>query len=187
MIAAYQGVSWRSRICRFLTWSKYSHVSWVDPEGWEIEAWSSGVRCLQHAHSDHTPGTLVDLFSIDLEQDELNQLRDFLRAQVGKKYDFIGNLHFITRHHEYSRDRDRWFCSELIAEAFRSIRHPLLERIESFKVYPAMITYSPLLRHVHTHVVSADGTTGSDNPAGPRVGFSRSAAPQLGHTMEVPA
>lgn len=148
MIAAYKGISLKSRLIRFLNWSDYSHVSWVSAHGWEIEAWSSGVRKLAVAHSDHTPGTEVDLFAADLNPAEEVLLENWLHRQIGKRYDWLGVLRFLTR-----RDVPNpltWFCSRLLFAAFLAIRRPLLLRIPAHKVYPGMMVYSPLLAHVRT-------------------------------------
>ena len=153
MIAAYKGTSFRSRLTRFVSWSDYSHISWVDVDGWEIEAWSSGVRKLDVAHSDHTPGTVVEIYDLDLTQVELCVIRSFLHDQIGKDYDHMGNVHFLTRRPEYKSGQDKWFCSELIFAAFLRICRPLLARIKAYKVYPGMIVYSPLLHYVETRTV----------------------------------
>lgn len=154
MIAAYKGMSSGSRVIKVFNWGDYSHVSWVDPEDREIEAWlKGGVRMVQPPHTDHTPGTPVELYDVDLTQGELDGLREFLRAQLGKKYDLVGCLHFATRRPEYAFQQDRWFCSELIHAGFRVIRRDLLMRVESYKVSPSMIVYSPRLKFVEAKTV----------------------------------
>lgn len=146
MIAAYKGTSSRSKITRFVNWSDYSHISWVDPHGWEIEAMSGGVRMRSTAHSDHTPGTEVEIYDVELTAEELDGIREFLINQIGKRYDYLGLLHFVTRRPEYAHDQDRWFCSELVFAAFAAVGKPLLCRIPAYKVYPGMLIYSPLLK-----------------------------------------
>lgn len=153
MIAAYKGISWFSRLTRFANWSEYSHVSWVDPEHYEIEAWSSGVRRLPLAYSAHTPGTVVELYDTHLTQGELDGIREFLSRQVGKPYDWRGAMHFVTRRPERAADQDRWFCSELVFAAFAAVRRNLLLRIPAWKVSPAMVVYSPLLDRIGTRTV----------------------------------
>jgi uncharacterized protein YycO len=148
MIAAYRGKSVVSRAIQFLNWGPYSHVSWVDVEGWEIEAWIYGVRKVSVAHSNHTPGTPVEIYDANLTPGETDGIRQFLLSQVGKQYDLRGVLHFVTRRPQNASDQDRWFCSELIHAAFRHVRRDLLLRVESWKVFPSMIVYSPLLTPV---------------------------------------
>jgi len=161
MIALYKGISFTSRIIKIRTWSEYSHASWTDDdesifrawkEGFEpdssvIESWHiGGVRYNFSINIGHTPGTVIDLFSIDLTPSEREGLREFLLNQVGKKYDFKGCLNFITRRKESPAGQKRWFCSELVFAGFVHIRKPLLLRIPAWKVYPGLLAYSPLLR-----------------------------------------
>jgi len=163
MIAAYQGISAMSRAIRFLNWSKYSHISWVDPDGSETEAWTHGIRRLETAHTDHAPNTVVDLFDVELTQGELDGLRRFLAEQEGKGYDFRGVLHFVSRRPERAGDQERWFCSEVVFAGFAHIRKPLLLRVPAYKVYPGMLVYSPRLVHVRT-IRLHDTNPGNDRP-----------------------
>ncbi|NQT94309.1 MAG: hypothetical protein HQ559_16235 [Lentisphaerae bacterium] len=142
-----------SRIIRFKNWSKYSHISWVDPDGSETEAWTRGIRRLEVAHTDHSPDTRVDLFDVGLTQGELDGLHEFLHEQEGKGYDFRGILHFVSRRPERPSDQDRWFCSEVVFAGFVHIHKPLLLRVPAWKVYPGMLIYSPLLVYVRTIIV----------------------------------
>lgn len=67
----------------------------------------------------------------------------FAMAQVGKKYDYLGVARFVTR--RPSKGNEKWFCSELVFEAFRRAGVNLFHRIEAWEVSPSMISYSPLL------------------------------------------
>ena len=154
MIGLYRGKSIPSRIVRIRTWSEYSHASWIRGNHSVIEAWwKGGVREKTHYSEDHTPGTLIHLFDIDLSHGEHQGLEEFFKAQLGKKYDWMGCLHFITRRPEYARDQDRWFCSELIFAAFEHIKKPLLLRIPAYKVSPGLLSYSPLLKFIGQVVI----------------------------------
>ena len=104
-------------------------------------------------HFQVTKNGVVDLFDVDLTQGELDGLRGFLMRQIGKPYDTRGVLHFVTRRPERWQDQEKWFCSELIHAGFVYIRKPLLVRIPAWKVYPGMLTYSPLLKKAGRIVV----------------------------------
>lgn len=68
---------------------------------------------------------------------------NFAKAQLGKGYDYFGVARFISRRR--LPENDRWFCSELVFAAFRSVGIRLLERIEAWQVDPGMLSFSPLL------------------------------------------
>lgn len=148
MIAIYRGKSAVSRIIRFFNWSPYSHVAWIDDSNFSvIEAWhKGGVTHVKTPSCNHTPGTALDLFIVPQEEPHHTaMIREFLLSQVGKKYDFAGILGFIFRVTRLQR-KQKWFCSELVAEAYATAGLPLL-RLPSFKIYPGMIAASPMLRH----------------------------------------
>jgi hypothetical protein len=148
MIAIYRGKSWVSKIIRAFNWSPYSHVAWIDDADFSvIEAWHrGGVTHVESPNVNHTPGTMVDLFTVTGEQPfQTEIIRKFLKDQVGKKYDFAGVLGFIFRAKRLHR-KDKWFCSELVAEAYATAGLPLL-RLPSFKIYPGMLAASPMLKH----------------------------------------
>lgn len=152
MIAAYKGTSiWPSRIIRFINWSEYSHVAWVTQVGTVIEAWPGGVREVPSISAQHTPGTVVDMFSapsISVEQDE--KIESFLRNQLTKAYDWHSVFHFITRRSETATSQEKWFCSELIFKACTQAGVELLSRVPAYKVHPGMLLMSPLLRFEET-------------------------------------
>jgi len=195
MIALYNGKSPVSRVIQFINWNKYSHASWVDDENDEllkslytaetkdaevIEAWhKGGVRRTKSIHADHTPGTVIDLFSIKLTRGERQALVEFYDNQVGKMYDFRGVLKFISRRDD--NNMDRWFCSEMIFAGFLRIRKPLLLRVPARKVYPGLLAYSPHLRHrgrIWTKAAKSPDvvrTKGSDAPTPVKRGGCRFA------------
>lgn len=151
MIALWKGKSLLSRLIRFRTWDAYSHASWIDENDNDanVEAWwPGGVRRNRSIHENHTPGTQVDFYKVDLAEEETEALNDFFNRQMGKPYDVAGVLRFISREKAAARLPKMWFCSRLIFEGFNYIGKPLLLRIPSYKVYPGLLAYSPLLRHV---------------------------------------
>ena len=144
MIALYRGRSWVSKAIRWQTRSVYSHAAWVMGDGSVIEAWQSGVRHVANLSVAHTPKTVVDLFAIPNMIDHYkNHVEKFLLEQLGKSYDYRGVLRFLSR--RQGKNPDRWFCSELVAEACNQQWLPLLRRVDSSAVSPGMISYSPYL------------------------------------------
>lgn len=150
MIGLYKGQSARSRLIKFRTWCDYSHASWIDDADMSVhEAWTpGGVRHNRNTNIGHTPGTVIDLFSVKgLTVGEQDGLREFYSSQRGKPYDWRGVLMFVSRRDpaNESAEQEKWFCSELVFAGFLYIKRPLLARIPAYKVYPGMLAYSPLL------------------------------------------
>jgi uncharacterized protein YycO len=88
---------------------------------------------------------MVDVLTVQVDPEDRERILAFLNDQVGKVYDFIALLHFVTRRPEYAWEQEKWFCSELVFAAFAAAGIELLARVPAYKVYPAMLSYSPLL------------------------------------------
>ncbi len=69
----------------------------------------------------------------------------FLHEQIGRPYDIIGVLRFITRRPDTGRRS--WFCSELVFAAVLAAGTRLLDRVEPWEVSPQVLSLSPLLRN----------------------------------------
>ena len=68
----------------------------------------------------------------------------FAMSHVGARYDYAGVIRFVTRT-KGPWQNDRWFCSELVYEAFARFGIELLARVDAENVSPAMLGFSPLL------------------------------------------
>jgi uncharacterized protein YycO len=173
MIALYRGKSWISRAIRLFNWSDYSHVAWLDERaGGVYEAWPYHVRRVANLGTQHTPGTVIDLFSTCATRDQLDVVRAFLTSQIGKPYDFRGVINFLRRRDQSPASQARWFCSELVFAAYAAAGIQLLSRIPAHKVYPGMLAYSPLLIHEDTVITVEGGSFIRLSPA-----FSAASAP----------
>lgn len=153
-ILAYKGTSfWPSKLIEWFNRSEYSHVSIRDDDGSEYEAWPPKFQHVKKWGSNHTKGTVVDIFEtkIPLTEEEKMALRVWLESQIGKPYDWRGVFRFLSRTNR--GDEGELFCSEATHLGFSIINIFLQERIISYKVYPGMITISPLLRFKETVVV----------------------------------
>lgn len=146
--ACYQGTSWVSKAIRFLTRSQYSHVAVILRDTSVIEAWheGKGVRIVRNLSEQHTPGTVVDVYAfIDpLTQDQERAAEDFLRHQIGKKYDFRAVFRFVTK--KRSKRDNRWFCSELATQAAMTAGRALFSSTEAWEVPPDWVPRSLALR-----------------------------------------
>ena len=148
LILLYQGKSWVSKAICWQTRSKYSHVAVELDSGQVIEAWHvGGVRLLESVEEGHTPGTVVDCFEVYRDYDN-NAIEGWLLRQVGQDYDFTAIARFMSRRNHPVNGK--WFCSELVAEAFRIGGLDLLRRIPPSHISPRDLSLSPLLRYVET-------------------------------------
>jgi hypothetical protein len=161
MIALYQGKSLVSRLIRWFTWSKYSHVAWLCQDGSVIEAWHrGGVRRQPSLSAVHTPGTRVELFQVlthefrELNYAQREAVETFLTQQLGARYDFLGILGFLTR--ARMEKHGAWFCSELVTRALNHAGVWPLLRVPACKVAPGLLALSPLLRFQSTIITSGE-------------------------------
>lgn len=152
-IALYRGKSIMSRLIRWFSWSPYSHAAWICRDGSVIEAWTEGgVRRVASLSEAHEPGTRVDIFAIELTDEQHASVEKFLAEQLGQKYDWLGILGFLTR--KRMESHDAWFCSELIAAALNQAGVWPLLRIPACKVPPCLLMLSPLLRLRETMITT---------------------------------
>lgn len=130
---------------KWFTWGKYSHMSLLTDDNLVVEAVWPRVRKLPFSVA-YPRLSLCDVFHVDTTPEQDKQIISFALAQVGKPYDLIGDLHFLTRPNYVNEPDDKWFCSELGFRAFLEGKIELLARVEAYKVYPTLISYSPLAR-----------------------------------------
>lgn len=97
-----------ARLLRFVMWSKYSHAAILDGSVvTDTTFWQGGVK--QHFAEDFFKHyTRYELRDIDVSEP---MARNWLVAQVGKKYDWTALLSWVVRR-DWQED-DSWFCSEL--------------------------------------------------------------------------
>lgn len=147
-IAAYIGRSLTSRAIQLFTRAGFngpSHVAIRDTRtGLVYEAWEPHVvRILPHLGQDHAPGTRVDLYDWILAPADADKVLAFCASQVGRKYDFLGILGFLTKR---ARDNyDKWFCSEMVVAAGNLTRNPIVMRTNPRNAAPVHVCWSPAL------------------------------------------
>ena len=110
-ILGYRGKSVVSRMIQLQTRSKYSHIAVMLDDSTTIEAWQgTGVRQIPDPLYGHSKGTNVDVFRID-ENIDVTAAANFLRSQLGKKYDYSSVFRFVSR--RKANSNTKMFCSEL--------------------------------------------------------------------------
>ena len=168
-IAAFRGIGWVSDGIKLLTYSVYSHIGLVFTEDMEvevngavhvikagnvIEAWQGGVRLAESVSTNHTKGTMVDIFKLKtpMRPEQSRRIASFLVGQIGKKYDYWNVARFIPVVRLFMPKpapsiwtRSHVFCSELALEAFSDGGIQLLERCLYHEVPPRDVPRSPLL------------------------------------------
>jgi len=141
-ILLYKGKSIISKMIKFQTRSKYSHVAVMLEDGSAYEAWQKGgVRHIDSPFDGHKPGTEIDVYAIYGKYDEPTVV-EFLQQQLGAKYDYASVLRFVSRRH--AGDNNKFFCSELALMAFIEGGLSLLNADPS-EMSPRDVSISPLL------------------------------------------
>jgi len=143
-LAFYKGTSLVSRLIRWKTRGKYSHVAVIFNNGKILEAWqgTNSVRWISSLSDGHTPGTKVDIFDIDTLLME-GAAEKFAKSQVGKEYGYRTILKFLSN--TSGDNKDEWICSEIALAIAIAGGVPLLARVDAYKISPAMLSWSPLL------------------------------------------
>lgn len=127
-----------SRFISYGTYSWASHVDFVLPDGRLLGAVTkTGVSF----HPPHEAKVIrrLETFLVDAPDSVI----DYAIEQLGKPYDWPGILNFVTRNRNWE-DTDSWFCSELVAYAFKKAGHPLI-RADTYRITPGNILMSPYL------------------------------------------
>lgn len=146
-VLLFKGKSVVSRLIQWQTRSPYSHVAVELDDGRIIEAWHIGGVSMYKDRAAmavyHEVGTEIDVYKPwALTAAQALNVERFLVSQVGKKYDFRSVFRFVSR--RSAKENDKWFCSELVAEAFKYAGYPLLHG-EAANFSPRDIAMSPNL------------------------------------------
>lgn len=139
-ILLFRGRGFISWLIRWQTRSEYSHAALMLPDGSIIEAWmTKGVR--QHWLKDWID---VDVFSVHgMTPEQWARAINYARAQIGKKYDWLAVIRFLSRFRQ--PPNDRWFCSELVFQAIEIAGIRLLRYVRAGEVSPGLLARSPFL------------------------------------------
>lgn len=145
-IVLFKGQSAISKLIEWQTRGKYSHAAiLIDDTLYEAwQGWGVGVRKKEKWYFS-AGNSVTSLFQFQHMQKHEQRLQDFLEAQLGKKYDYLAVLRFITRTHVLPNEKNRWFCSELVAAAMDSVGLPLFHNTKPWEVSPDLIKRSLIL------------------------------------------
>lgn len=131
-----------SRAIRFITWSEFSHVDVVLPDGGLLGAHLDGVKIRRPETQKFTK---TARFTVSMTPEQEARFYEFLYKQVGKPYDKTA-IFGILVHRDWQED-DSWFCSELVAAACEYAGVSLI-REKRNRITPRDEVMSPLLHPV---------------------------------------
>jgi hypothetical protein len=135
----FEGKSLLSQLVKFFTRSNFSHVAYLHPDGYLIEAWPENSRNLLGAKwrissfDDHTKGTRYKIVSKETDKSiRVKELFEFVSFQR-VPYDYLGLISFVIPFR--LSINGHWFCSEGCYEVLRYVGLMPLE-IPGWKMNP---------------------------------------------------
>lgn len=123
-----------SWLIRKFTWSDWSHVDVVLPSGKLLGATSGGVGLREPEDVKQSIRFKIDAPITALEK---------IASQIGKPYDWRGVFGLWLKRDW--QENDSWFCSELVAWAFKEAGKPLLRTEHLERITPRDLLLSPYL------------------------------------------
>lgn len=129
-----------ARLIRLFTWSPYSHVAVVAPDGRRIEAveFQGVIDSRRYRHER------VDVYTMELPYELERKFFNAVESQIGKPYDYGAILGFLGRQNWQAPNK--WFCSELIAWGFQKIGRQVVNTKNAWRVTPRDLALSTRLR-----------------------------------------
>lgn len=118
-----------SLIIRLVTWSRWHHCAVIMPDGLTViesrgGLWGDTGVIETPIKEFKSRYSTIEIAEIDCVDD---QGYDFLRSQLGKKYDFLAIFGILFR--TGWDNHNRWICSELIAGATGQFRKARVSRV----------------------------------------------------------
>lgn len=141
-----RGTSCISKLIQWQTRSHWSHALLLFSDDTVIESREFiGVRRLHYLTWLQENGkTPYEVFTVVATEDQEALMRAYAEAQVGKPYDYLAVVRFVTRRGYAAERDDKWFCSELVFEMIKEGQIELFDRTEGWEVPPHWLARSPL-------------------------------------------
>jgi uncharacterized protein YycO len=132
-----KGIRWWSR-------GKWSHARLLFDDGVIIEAVWPRVRKVVFNPTEDQGN--YQIFEVQTTRQQHADILSYAQLQIGKRYDLIGDLHFVTRQDYASQPDTKWFCSDLVFESFREGGIDLFWDTRGWEVWPDLLKRSMLAR-----------------------------------------
>lgn len=135
-----------SRAIEFWTWSSWSHVDVMTPDGWLGARLIGGVQVRPWDYV--TSYGKAEIWGISLDAETEARIMTYLYAQVGKPYDFGAIAGMLVRR-DWKND-SKWFCSELVIASFAACGVYLLNTSMMNRISPRDLYMTPMLTLQHS-------------------------------------
>ena len=134
-----------SRGIRWFTRGEYSHATLLFDSDYAIEAVYPRVRAV-YFKSVYKDLTKYKVFEVVTTDEQHKAILAYSAAQINKPYDWVGDLHFVTRQDYANQPDNKWFCSELVFESFKQAGVELFKNTEGWQVDPDMLKRTTLAK-----------------------------------------
>lgn len=142
----HHGTGFISRLIRWQQRTDVSHISIVDNDDWIIEAREGHGVVRNRTLTEARKNARVDVMVAMVTQEQRDVALEWAKTQLGKSYDYLSVLRFVSRRQSASKENGKWFCSELAFATAQKAGTALLKRIEPVEVSPGHFVLSPLLK-----------------------------------------
>jgi hypothetical protein len=148
-----------------IRWEEYapegvgaSHISIIRPDGRLIEAWQGeGLTLLAlrgkvqdvRTAAERLDADTLQLGCVLLDYEAWLAAMTFAQAQVGKSYDYLQVVRFVSRTREDRKTAGKWFCSELAYAAAEKGGMPLHAHTAPYEVSPPLFVRSTRLEYLN--------------------------------------
>ncbi len=129
-----------SLIVQGFTWSPWSHVEMVLPDGYLGARFDGGVQLRKF---NYTKTSREAFAHIDCDDQTTAKILAYARSQIGMPYDWLGILG-IAVHQDWFNPKAR-ICSRFVFEACKRYGVVLLDESHANRVSPGALAESPLV------------------------------------------
>lgn len=146
IVVLFKGRGLMSRLIEWQTRGDYSHAALFDEDTNTLyESWQTDGVHKKKNWGRYDGDATVDFFKFQHTQAEAEAIRAFLESQLGKKYDWLGVVRFVSRTQLKPDAKEKWFCSELVTAALAAAGIRLFKNTEPCEVPPDLIKRSVIL------------------------------------------
>lgn len=142
-ILLYRGRGLLNALIRWQTRGAFAHAAiWVDGTVYESKQWK-GVLKRKSTPEDDIAAQRFEVAHLTGNDTAVAEMVAWLEKHVGKPYDYLSVLRFLSRRQESCASRGKWFCSELVFAALQKAGVQILRRTQPWEVSPQLLCRSP--------------------------------------------